>query len=314
MTNATEACSEYSVEHDGSIHRVTVHYPDEREMIYEIDEAKGWNASRIAGRDAGGDWQCVIELCKVQGGWFPRVATLYRNGEQRTEWMINEASFNSPDDPDGWGPADIGFEVGMYVGIRGQTKAAEGPGLYWDGQKASPAEEVMERIRAGELQAGPTLKRQGALKGEYEAPGTRLLQRLRTSPYVLESFISRWEYYVAKFCTRYDLDADQESRAWRILRDCQKIAHHYLNRNMHRFTALEKKQDRGDLSPKRAEEEFAKLRKPVDEIFENQLKPRLEKIPTRKQKEHVGQGRNKLREASTRPEPNGAKRPRSELP
>lgn len=179
LSNATRGCTGYSTEREGSVHRVTVNYPDNRTMVYEIDEAKGWKATRITGTNTRSAWECVIQLRENRGTWFPEMVTLCQNGEIRTEWIVTDASFNSPDDPQGWGPGDIGFEVGMLVGIRGEdhrlTASPDGKGSYWDGQKPAPCDEVFSRINSGELEPGPTLKRMRALKGDYRPPGTELL-------------------------------------------------------------------------------------------------------------------------------------------
>lgn len=89
---------------------------------------------------------------------------------------------------------------------------------------------------------------------------------------------------MAEFITRYRLDAGQRESALRCLRRAQEAANQYLTRKRQEFEALEEKRDAGKLTAKQTQEQFAKLRRPVDDLFEDQLKPCLEKIPTRRQK------------------------------
>ena len=283
LSNTLKDCSGYSVKQEGSIHHVTVHYPDERVMVYEIDEAQGWNATRISGYRAGREWECVIDLRERDGIWFPETTTVYVDGVPRTECVITHASFNSPGDPAGWGPADIGFEVGTFVSFLGQPPG--GKGNVWDGQRAVPYEEFRKLVESGKVKLGPTQILMRA--GNYEQPGMDVVQRLRSSPGVLEAFMGAWEFYVITFCERHRLNAEQTQKAYRCLRQAQERGYQYMSRNRERFQHLQKKRDSGKLSPEQVQEEFLKLRKPIDDIFENQLKPCLEKIPTPKQRKEA---------------------------
>jgi hypothetical protein len=286
LAQATKDCAEFSVAREGSIHCVTAHWPNGREVTYEIDESKGWNASRIRGTGTGGTWECVIQLEQFGKTWFPRMVTLSRNGEMQTEWLVTRASFNAPDDPEGFTLDELGFEVGMQVGVRGRPPGPEA--LFWDGEKPVPDSEIRRRLDSGELQPGPTLKRMWEAidhQREYRSAGADLLDRLRTSPRVLESFISRWEYYVAMFCQKYQLEEEQRSKAYRALRRAQEGANQYLSKSREKIELLLKKRDAGEVSAEQANNEFTKLRAPVDDIFEKQLKPGLAELPTHKQRE-----------------------------
>ncbi|MFH1747011.1 MAG: hypothetical protein ABIG44_08195 [Planctomycetota bacterium] len=281
LAHATRECAGYAVERDGSLHHVTVHYPDDRTLVYEIDAAKGWNATRISGSSGGNEWESIIELRETGGIWFPEKTTLYINGAPRTECVISEAAFNSPVDPVAWEPADIGFEVGMQVEIVGTPP--EGKGKFWDGEQGIPYDHLRELLQSGTLQRGPTfeLKR----SGDYRQPGSDLVERLRVSPGVLASFVSTWEMYVVDFCDLYGLNREQVGKAYKCLHRAQDRADQYLSRRRQDFAELQKKRADGELSAEQAQQSFDKLRKPVDDIFENELKPALEKIPTQKQRD-----------------------------
>jgi hypothetical protein len=284
LTHLAEDCSAYTVEQEGSLHRVTIHYADDREMTYEIDAAKGWNATRISGHTGERQWETVIQLGQNAGNWFPEAVTLYVNGEPRTEFAVTEAKFNSPDDPQGWTPADIGFEPGLNVFIIGTPPLTDGKVLLWDGEKAAPYDEVAPKLRSGKLKHGPILT---LIHSGQPTPWSIQLERLRSSPGVLRSFVSGWEFYTAMFVTRHGLNAEQEQRAYRVLHAAQDKGNQYLSRNAERFQLLQKQRDARQITPEEASQEFAKLREPVDEIFEHDLKPGLEKIPTRKQVEEA---------------------------
>ncbi|MFH1747014.1 MAG: hypothetical protein ABIG44_08210 [Planctomycetota bacterium] len=282
LDKTTRDCAGYSTEQEGSLHRVIVHYADDRVLEYEIDAAKGWNATRISGSSAGNEWENIIELREAGGTWFPERTALYVNGSLRTECVVSEAAFNSPGDPAGWTVEDIGFEVGMYVHTLGQENP-ESRGNFWDGCDAIPYEQMKVLFDSGELSPGPTLELMQS--GDYEQPGSRLVRRLRISPGVLTSFLSTWELYVIDFCDLHGLNREQVERAYRCLRGAQERGHQYLTRRASDFASLQKKQATDELSTEQAQARFEKLRKPVDDIFEKELKPCLEKIPTREQRD-----------------------------
>jgi len=297
LSNVTKGSSGFLESREGTVHRVTIQWPDGAEMVYEIDESKGWNATRISGSSRGGPWECVIDLAEHDGIWFPRRATLYRNGEMRTDLEVVEASFNTKDAPAGWTPADIGFEVGMGVEVKssaGRSQAKEA----WDGEKPVSHDEMFRRLNSGELQPGPTLKR---LRKGRPSPDEERLERLRSSTRVVEAFISDWERHVAVFCHHYRLDQDQIEKAWRCLRHAQELANRYLDRSRDKFAALERRRDSREVSNEAVREEFAKLRKPIDDLFANELKPCLEKIPTRQQREAVERREKPAQQPTSQP-------------
>jgi hypothetical protein len=110
-----------------------------------------------------------------------------------------------------------------------------------------------------------------------------------------DAFESQWETYVKQFIERYALDDAQKQRAETILESCQaqatrlmkkrKPALANLDEQVKKLTEVKDKDERktkelNDLMARRA-----KMLEFVDEIFEKQLKPRLEKLPTRDQRE-----------------------------
>ena len=116
----------------------------------------------------------------------------------------------------------------------------------------------------------------------------------------VETFESRWQRYTREFIARYSLKDSQEQKAWSILKKCQEQGNSYVARHRAELDKLEARV--GELSKSTAaaadREQLAAVRQrlgeklaPIDDIFENQLKPRLDKLPTRKQRAAVKEAR-----------------------
>lgn len=107
---------------------------------------------------------------------------------------------------------------------------------------------------------------------------------------------SAWDRYVEEFIQRYNLDDAQQQQARTILADCKKQATRYLEGRKSRFerleqqlAALQAQKDPADAKKRSAEiaelnRQRQEMHEPVARIFEKQLKPRLERIPTRAQR------------------------------
>lgn len=107
---------------------------------------------------------------------------------------------------------------------------------------------------------------------------------------------SRWEQYTREFIERYKLDPGQTQKALDILKDCKEQAASVLRSKAAQIEALDKRiealkgatggdaKERGKAMTELTETR-GKLVEPLDRIFEKQLKPRLEKLPTRAQRQ-----------------------------
>ena len=112
---------------------------------------------------------------------------------------------------------------------------------------------------------------------------------------VAGNFESQWDKYVENFIAKYKLDDTQTQKAHTILKDCKTQANqHVLGRKsqieeLDRQTAAAKtSKDRNKATKLRQlNEQKQKLLAPVNHIFEQQLKPRLERIPTRTQRRNA---------------------------
>lgn len=95
-----------------------------------------------------------------------------------------------------------------------------------------------------------------------------------------------WERYVEAFVRKYELDADQQSKARTFLKRAQEARDQYKQKKTREMRDLQKQfeelktytgADKAD-KLKAAEERYAKLYKPVNDQFER-LKERLETLP-----------------------------------
>ena len=94
-----------------------------------------------------------------------------------------------------------------------------------------------------------------------------------------------WTEYVESFIKRYDLNSEQQDQARRILRSLQEQRDSYLRRRLPDIEALEKRQKQAATDEERAKvaAETERINEPLERYFQ-QLKERLEPLPTRRQR------------------------------
>lgn len=103
-----------------------------------------------------------------------------------------------------------------------------------------------------------------------------------------ENFASEWERYVNEFITRYKLDDAQKQAAQKILKDVQEQAHRFVSGKRSQLEMLDKQLASAAKTPAAAQKVQAEKQEvlaPIQRMFEKQLKPRLERIPTRAQRQ-----------------------------
>lgn len=273
-----------------------------------IDPAKDWNVVRTAIlRDDAIFAEARFALARFDGIWFPQRVEYFPGpaGEVEASLVLEvfAAEFNCPEHPTTFTPADIGVEPGMSV----TYVDPENPRLlYWDGQTTVSIEEFAERQERGEVEEGATLKRELArLHEENELRHAAARARTAaptsapatTQPADLwRTYESEWEAYTRRFIAHFALEDDQTTRALAILKDCQQQAASRLVRLRPRIRAHEERVAalRAAGRPLSAEvtASLAAHRKslvgPIDEILESRLKPRLDRLPTRKQRARAG--------------------------
>jgi hypothetical protein len=99
-----------------------------------------------------------------------------------------------------------------------------------------------------------------------------------------------WTTYVENFIKRYQLDEAQQNTARKILRSLQEERDHYLSRKGDDIQVAEKKLKAAQTDDQRASArtELDRLNQPLERYFD-QLKDRLNRIPSRKQRAAAAQ-------------------------
>lgn len=149
-------------------------------------------------------------------------------------------------------------------------------------EKLAPLDHIFEYQFKPRLDALPTPEQQAALKEAQRLVGVK-------------HFESWWERYTRRFIGRYSLNKAQTQKARSILKKCQDQGNSYVKRHRAELDELEARvaelsktttaADREQLVA--ARQRFGEKLAPIDDIFEKQLKPRLDKLPTRKQRAAV---------------------------
>lgn len=275
----------------GALHRVTAHLESGDQYVFEIDSARGWNATRVEYVVNGRVREhCDVELSRAGGDvWFPSRARMFRGDHLETSVDVLTANFDASQLPESFGPADTGVQVGMEYCLEGfgtaitmapDGRSVLGDSLKWDGAGAMPLQEYFDKVRDGVLEPGPYVR--AKMNGALTEQDKRLAQ-LQTSPGVVRSRLSWWRALVENFIQVHELDHDQVQAALACLRRAEERADDLLRRRQSQFDELAKERDSGDITMDEAKKRFAALIEPVDALLDQQLKPCLRKIPTRAQ-------------------------------
>lgn len=263
-----------------------------------IDPGKQWGVVRTALYNKGvlvGKTEYI--LTEFDGVWFPSRVEHYKIGDGFDETSpmcvldFTHASFNQPDHPSEVTPAHIGVEVGTWVCYL--TPDDPRPAGRWDGQRVVSVEDFYLRESAGELEVGPGLGqelRRLAEAGQSErgphAPADRPV-----AP-VGRDFETLWEAHTRSVILRYQLDPQQSQKAWTVCRQCQARGRAYVTHRRHEFEAVRAELSHATLLPgvwgvsarSNARIRERLLLAPLWRIFETELCPRLERLPTRAQR------------------------------
>lgn len=268
-----------------------------------IDPKRGWSPVRaeqyVDGELLG---RSHITLAQYDGVWFPETVTVYvrgyKDGKEPYESVrVLSAEFNRPEHPQRFTPEDIGFEPNtMMVQEKGDRFQTVATGIY-DGETfVASVKYVMEdgkRIpyfRHGDKWITREENRELMAQRSGRRAAARAKPDQRTAIERVPE--TEWEAYTRRFIAKYSLSEPQAEKALSVLKNCQERARRYLSGKRSAIEALEKrardlrrpdsKSSTADLA--KVADKLAKLRKPLDDIFEKQLKPRLDKLPTRAQR------------------------------
>ncbi len=284
---------EYSetAEEDGMI-VVRSHVPGfDRQSEITIDPAKGWNIVRsVLFENDKLLTEERITLKQFGDTWYPEKWQLFESTHNEgttpaEEIVITHAAFNQPDHPIQFRPADIGVDVGTPVTVFSDSNAAaqnQFTKLVWDGAKPVARTEFQQRLKSGDLKIGPRVREfidKDLVEGQSE-----------------DQLFDTWTAYTKHFISRYELDIEQSQKALAILDDCKEQARRYRQQKAEAFKrARERANEVLDGTNMTAEERERNLReckermnaiqRPLWRIYELTLVPRLNRLPTRTQRD-----------------------------
>lgn len=119
-----------------------------------------------------------------------------------------------------------------------------------------------------------------------------------------DKLVGGWDKYVADFVKKYQLVKMQAQKAETILKACKTQAKQYLRRAEARIESVDKQLEAAKKAEPKNEATIAQLEKqqqallqPLQDIFDKQLKPRLEQLPTRAQRAAVAEQEAKAKKA-----------------
>lgn len=283
----------YSVEQRGAVHVVTAELESNESLVWEINSEKGWNAERIRLVRSGQIvYEAEILLERFGNVWFPSSYELFHGPQREPVYAVRveEARFEPAAGEESLGLKELRLEVGTQVLYF--FGAGEPERKVWDGENAITVEDFRQKRREGKITLGPTM--QGYADGRPNPhPEEKLYWSRRLSAQRPRAALSEWERYVQEFIHRYALDEEQTQRALSVLQESQHRANAYVDTRREQFERIEQRVAAfEDLNELRASGELddlvsrmQSLMKPIDEVFERELKPRLDRLPTRAQRE-----------------------------
>lgn len=286
---------------NGDICEVTGHTNSGGRIQWVINAAKGWNVEQLTFELGDLKQEAVCVLREFDGVWFPETTDYFMNGELLETVQIRSASLNKPADRDRFTLSDMGAESGAPISVQPPSPRA-GESLRWNGEDICSDEKWQKDLKEGKRQWGPMLRRMFVDGEPYSSPyetEEQVKQReLDRKQMITRRHMTRdrglWEEYVRKFIARYQLDEAQSTQAKKILDMCQKRADEIISKKKVEFlnaiNEIHAAKNANDAERvDRLEKRVAELRAPIEEIFERELKPRLDSLPTRAQRKAAEQ-------------------------
>jgi hypothetical protein len=286
-------------------------------LTWRLDPQRGGQPLRVTLEHGG---RIVAEsrvtLERFGDAWFPAQVEYFDGPCEgakapREVIRVSEARFDAPDLPDSIHLSDIGVDAGINVEVRTQGRAELEDACKWDGQRLITNEDFLARSLNGELRPGPIFERNWqrlraanagsqvrlpARRGQ-EGTGPQESTRATTTDdgarlKPIPDWESEWERYVREFCDKHRFDPGQRAEADRLLNACKKLGHEYVARRRFAFEAFDRAaRSLAELEPAEQarrrpalEAQRLGLVLPLRELFEQRLKPGLEKLPTRAQR------------------------------
>lgn len=307
------APAKWSVSQSGKLHEVTTELASGRKLKWWINEDRGWNPERIVAEEFAGNPEIEVRaaLEEYDGVWFPKEVELSAGGRVFERFRVKAAKFDGAAGIEKLTVSELNLEPGVNVNFKNAAPGDPRNMVHiWNGDAAVDLKTWKRQVTSGERQYGPRFKKMqqtGQPDTTYMTDDE--LERWRAHSIAMPEQSARgtlanvWERHVADFCVAYRLDDAQRQKAWLILEECQKAGTEYLDRRKADFASaqrsLMKSRAAGDADGmKAAQTKLTELFAPFTAIFELQLKPRLEQLPTRAQRSATSQPTS---EASTKP-------------
>lgn len=266
---------------EGTIHHVTAKFQYGLAFTWDIDVSKDYSPLKCVATQYGKILRNVdCEYEQIDGVWFPVQTTFYQEGVETSRILINDASFNTEDDARELTTDDLGFFPGTTIS-RESTKSS----TMWDGEKGIPPMEYFTAVKEGKIDnthfaafiERTKTEGQGRHPKQYNDASYGLVGVERTP--------GLWEEYVRRFIRKQKLDRPNTRKAWRVHKVCQTDALKYLKNHRSELDELDRELEKAragsESQPnavKAAEARRDRKLGPVVKIFEDRLKPGLNKL------------------------------------
>lgn len=267
-------------------------------ITWELDHAQGGLPTRvILERDGEIVEESRSRLRQWNGIWYPELVEFFRRdqheGKEAYESvLVTSAVFDSPKLPKRIEPESIGIDAGVFVELR-DPKSNAVEGRFWDGAALITIEEQRKRNAKGEWKVGPiysanSARRQadGNVQPTSQPAAAKGTAEAKTAD-------SEWEAYTRRFIIIYALNDSQTQKALSVLDQCKEAARTQMSSHETELREIDERlgkikelpaKDR-ELPQRTLLEKQKKLLEPLEKIFESKLKPALDAIPTRAQRE-----------------------------
>ena len=304
----------YRQRREGRLYVVTLKTQRGTEVRWYIDPDKDYSVVRAERYDDGlRTAYSVSHLERFGDVWFPGSVEFYRGDrpDPIKRIVVRHALLNDPSLPERLTPAALELEPGITFMIAEPGKR-RAEAMVWTGQELVDAREWYDLERRGAVTPGPTVlawrRKAERIMVSQSSADARLARdqddrppaapapkapaaHRRPSPASAPS--DPWYLYTIRFIEHYKLDAQQRQRALAIYRECRQRADARLAQLRPRLRSIQQRiasaTERSDSAAlNRFRQELRDATAGIDAIFEKQLKPRLERLPTRAQRRAAG--------------------------
>lgn len=267
-----------------------------------LKRVEDWRADRMVAA-------VEMEYQRVGATTLPvKVVTFGQNEQVMGVTELAYRNVDSPAIPERLTPAHIGFLVGSPVHVRGDGASRR---MLWAGDRLVTQDEYNDLKTRGLVEDDPQVvawlaraKARGPIDPSkqtlntvdvYGKPSTEPIiiprpdaaWRHRITPLLkAPDEADEWSKYVETFIRKFKLDEDQATRCRHFLKEALERRGQYLRSRRGPLERLAVRECKTTGDARLALEELTVILRPVERMFE-ELKARLEKIPTRKQRADV---------------------------